>query len=209
MSWKHVRNKGLRWDFFHTSSVWLRIVLPGFLIAISVYANPTEIDAGSNPVITIEEAVWTNGVNRETRAYQERYDEIAPIAPLYLWMRISGKDEALEWLKSGEKLPIRHKWYHVIGTSIISEGSETPASTAANTLSSNERPTDQIELTIGYKAQINALGGELQGKGMFDWRTWSMKQNISSGIWIVQVVYADNSPVLCGTEPCEYSIEVQ
>jgi len=155
------------------------------------YENETQAE---NSLITITEAVWTSGVD-DMKNPKKIYEETASsVQKLYLWMRIQGKEKALEVLDSQGKLPIQHLWIYSTGMSQVDAGSL--------------KPIDAIDLTVGKKDKINKLRLEVNERGFFDWRTWSMKRNITRGWWLVKILYADKTPVLCNDQPCEYAIKV-
>jgi hypothetical protein len=172
------------------------IRLNTFLLFIIVgsFLNTAEVHA-KEPVIEVSEAVWTNGV--ENKNYLEKYDGTAPLGELYLWMRITCKKKALEFLKDKGKIPIRHKWYRCIGHKLLSE--KTP------------KLIDAINLSIGKKEKIEKIEMELNERGFFDWRTWSMKRNMRRGVWYVYLVYGDGKAVLCddGMTKCVFKIKVE
>lgn len=137
------------------------------------------------PLIEIADVAWAQDVNKETRQ---------PVAPIYkttpgnrlvLWMKIKGSEAALNQLASQGKLPIRHKWYRdsIMGTE--AEGVKTP--------------TDEVEIPAAKQGVIDKLRDETRAMGYFTWRTWSSKEKTNRGTWKVRVVYADNTPVLCGS----------
>jgi hypothetical protein len=148
-----------------------------------------------NSLITITKAAWTSGVDNMKNPKEIYKESVSDVQRLYLWMRIRGKEKALEVLDSEGKLPIQHLWIYSTGMSQVNAGSL--------------RPTDAIDLTVGKKDKIDKLRSEVNERGFFDWRTWSMKKNITKGWWLVKILYADGSPVLCDNKPCTYAIEVQ
>lgn len=167
------------------------ILLSALLSAPSVHAE--------QELIEITHAVWTDGVNRATREYAREYQEQAPAGSLYLWMRIKAHQGALDRLASEGKLPIRHQWYRESLLGVLPEGS------------AETEMIDDIAIPAARKSLAHSLQSEINQRGFFDWRTWSVKQKIKRGTWQVRVVYADYSPVLCGEEhkPCEYLINVE
>ena len=101
----------------------------------------------------------------------------------------------MEELRQNGKLPIRHKWFSYIGTRPYFD--------------STKEPTDTIDLSVGKHEVLSELNAELDNRGFFEWRVWSSKKNVRAGWWRVDVVYADNQPVMCGKEPCVYNILVK
>ena len=165
-------------------------------VALSVLLNVSFAgSAGAEePLLTVEKAVWTDGVSG--RQYGSVYTDTAPAGPLFLWMSVRGKDEALKKLKEAGKLPIYHKWYiHTIsGTS--SEGVTDMI--------------DKIPVPAGRQELVEKLRSEISLREFFNWRTWSMKENARRGNWVVKVVYADNTPVKCAEDKdCVYKITIK
>jgi hypothetical protein len=163
-------------------------------LALSLNAGFAAFTWAEEPLLTVEKAVWTDGVS--DRQHGSVYTDSAPTGPLILWMSIRGKDEALKKLKEAGKLPIYHKWYlHTIsGTS-------------------GEGVTDMIDkipIPAGREELMGKLRREISLRAFFNWRTWSMKENARRGNWVVRVVYADNTPVKCdGDEDCVYRITIR
>ena len=146
----------------------------------------------ADPLLKVAEVRWTSAVT--DGQYGETYDQMAPLQPIYLWMRVEAKQAALDQLRAAGKLPIRHRWFKVVGTSVRYEQS-----------------TDAISLSIGNDQKLQPLLVELMNRGFFDWRTWSMKDHVSPGWWRVRLEYATGQPVLCGADlhPCEFDIDIE
>lgn len=147
------------------------------------------------PLITISEAVWTNGVDNNKNPMKRYEDSVEGNRQIYLWTKLQGEDEALSYLKNRGKLPIRHQWYVYLG----------PDPSFEETM----EPIDAVRLTVGGKDVLQKLNWQLQEKGHFEWRTWSAKKNTRPGWWKVKIVYSDGEPVLCEDDPCEYFIEIK
>ena len=162
------------------------------LLAAAFQLGAKQVEA-EDALIEVSEVSWTNGI--EEHQPLEQYVGETYNRPLYLWMKIKGKTEALEKLKEHKRLPIRHKWFHLMGGTQYWE----------------ENPVlkDEIDLSVEVEDKIDQLHLELMNRSFFDWRIWSMKKNIKAGTWIVRMVYADNKPVKCGTKDCEWSIVVR
>ncbi len=164
------------------------VVCSGLLLSVGLL-HATE------RIIEVTDVAWTDGVR--DHQYLQQYDESAPCQPLYFWMRIQGKQRALERLRAEGKLPIRHKWFKLVGE--YKNWEENPELKTA------------VNLSIGREAQLSKLELELENRAFFDWRTWSMKENVRPGWWRVVLVYADDEPVQCGenNEDCEWDIEIR
>lgn len=172
-----------------TRSVFYNIIL-GLIVCLPIVLQSQSAQA-EEARIEVEQAVWTNGI--DSRNYTVTYSDRAPVAPLYLWMRVKGSDWALRELQQVGKLPIYHKWFRhsIIG---VSSGGVT----------------EMIKISAGTKQLVEQLQTEIDNRGFFDWRTWSMKKHINKGRWVVKVVYADGDPVLCEDQkPCQYEILVR
>lgn len=144
--------------------------------------------------LTVEEAVWTSGINEQNHG--AAYSQTAPVGPLYLWMKVKGSNWALQRLQEAGKLPIYHQWFRHSIIGVSAEGVTTMI--------------DNIMIPAGDPALAGQLETEISSRGFFDWRTWSMKDHIRQGKWVVKVVYADGTPVLCeGNKACEYAISVR
>lgn len=161
-----------------------------FMVTLQLIAGQAEAEEA---LIEVGEFAWTNGVKEHQPL--EKYSGETSSRPLYLWMRIEGKVQALERLKEQGKLPISHQWYQVIG--------------GRQHWYRGQELKDEVEFSVGMNEKIDKLELELTNRSFFDWRIWSMKESPPPGWWIVRMVYADNKPVQCGTTDCEWSIEVK
>jgi len=169
-------------------------LLPALLLVIAAGLFPARGALADEARLVVDKAVWTNGV--ENLEYMQIYGKNAPIAPLYLWMRLKGSKWALQRLHNAGKLPIYHQWFRHSIFGVSAEG-VTEA-------------IDHIKIPAGNVRLMDQLGREIEVRGYFDWRTWSMKENVRRGKWVVKVVYADGEPVLCaGDKACAYEIVVQ
>lgn len=163
--------------------------------AMAVQPMPTPV----SPLIEIEKAVWTGGVNPDTKQPTSTISKGSVGTRLVLWMHVKGTEEALSKLASEGKLPLRHRWFRGTITGIHAEGVA--------------KPTDEIEIPAAKHGVMDKLRNEVRTLGYFNWRTWSSKEKLARGHWRVRVIYADNTPVLCGAssswKPCEYEVEVR
>lgn len=167
----------------------------GLLIVVMTVTAIAAADAAAE--IAVVDHAWTGSIVQ--RNASDRYTDRAPLgSPLYLWTRLRGDAAALDALRAGGKLPIRHEWVKYVGPD-----------PDIDTL----RPTDEIDVGGVREAVIETVAAELSQRGFFDWRTWSRKQNLSPGTHAVRVVYADGSPVTCridgvAARPCVFRIRV-
>lgn len=174
-------------------------------VATAAAATPTApapvapLPTASAGVIEIADTAWAVDVDDDSQQPTARLTEGRARQGLSLWMQVKGTAAALDKLAAEGKLPIRHKWFRETISRVQPEGVTAM--------------TDQIDVPVAQRKLLPKLRQELRDQGYFDWRTWSHKDNLLAGTWRVRVVYADNSPVLCGGDgdrhPCEYSIEVR
>ena len=163
-------------------------------LSVSLSLGFAGLASAEEPLLSIEKAVWTDGVS--DRQHRSVYSDSAPAGPLFLWMSIRGKDGALIKLKQAGKLPIYHKWYRHTTAGISSEGVT--------------EMIDKIPVPAGKRELIKKLQNEISLRAFFTWRTWSMKEKARRGNWVVKVVYADNTPVMCaGNKACVYKIMIK
>jgi len=161
-----------------------------------------------DPLVEVAEAAWTDEVAVD-RTVVKTYRDTAPLAPLALWIRVVGSQEALQALEMEGKLPIYHKWFvkRIFGTEAA--GIEATAGVADEARGA-QTLIDNIPIPSGKKVLLPSLWTEVRARGFFDWRTWSKKENIYPGRWRVRIVFADNSPVPCAPnhDACEFEITV-
>lgn len=147
------------------------------LVLVSV-ANAADLQG--EEVLAVEYA-WASAV-----AGREPVDRLtSPVStvPLTLWTRISGNAAALRRLDDGG-LPLRHVWMRVAADGFVADAAPSIV--------------DEISLNIGNVEQLRErLGREAAARGRFDWRTWSTKEHLAPGRWVVRLLYADRTPVPC------------
>lgn len=178
--------------FNYASACQMLIVSISFVLFLSVVPC-----WAAEHLLDVVKGVWAKGINNDKQPTLEVTDTVSDIRKLYFWTQIEGSEKALDILSSKGKLPIRHKWYTYYGVTLETDGSQ--------------QPIDEINLSVGKIDKLKILKSEVSGNGSFKWRTWSMKNNIRSGIWMVKIVYADGKPVYCEEldGPCEYTIKVE
>jgi len=168
-----------------------------FVLAVSLAAASWLSNVGSasaDDLIEVASYKWTDQVTAD-RQYERTFTDTAPVAPLNLWMLVKASPEALKALAKRGKLPIYHQWFRLAITGTSAEGAT--------------EMIDSIPLDAGRADLVTRLGLEVERRGFFDWRTWSRKDNIRAGNWLVRVKYADNTPVRCGGQDCEFRITVK
>ena len=195
----------------------LAVVLSFAVVVVSMYSG----NIFAEDLVFGVSAKWVRGV--EKRVPGKIHDGSTPSAPLYFWMRYEGNRTALKYIRENGGLPSRHKWSVSVGGIVAPEApdraetdKEVPSSVGPDRKTVyTERTT--IPLSIGTNKQITlaAFQSELINVEAFNWRTWSMKRNVSKGLWKVEVVYEnDGRPVNCKEEdqtmhPCIYTIRVK
>ena len=149
-------------------------------------------------LVSVAEAHWAASVDRASGNFLSPLRQANARHPLYLWTRLTGNAAAIEVLRSERKLPIRHCWTSSVAGLRLPQPLE-------------DTPLEAIKLDIDEhdSAIVKGLQREVDARGFFDWRTWSEKQNIYAGLWIVSVQYADGTAVMCGGVPCRYTIAVK
>lgn len=170
-----------------------------FVLALALPAAAT----AAEDLVVGKNAVWVRSVSNRVPGPQ--HTGSAPRAPLYLWMTYQGSSPALQYLQGQGALPIRHRWSVAVGGEIDIEAPD-------------EAFTEQLSvpLSVGSSSQtvVTQLAGQVATRqsGTFSWRTWSKKESVSRGIWRVEVLYDDDSPVRCDVggalKPCVFSIRV-
>lgn len=175
-------------------------------LTVILWFNPVayaQADSGSGEMLSGTEVTWAREVQARDPVPLSDGSAASYGTPLYFWMRIEGKEKALRELEQRGMLPIRHRWVRYGGL-----GSSVELDTA---------PTDEIVLSVGKEALLPGLRLELESRRHFDWRISSMKRNLRSGRWAVDVVYSDaaRSPVQCrkqegqGLRPCHFEVDVR
>ncbi|MCZ6862912.1 MAG: hypothetical protein O7I42_22045 [Alphaproteobacteria bacterium] len=115
--------------------------------------------------------------------------------PLYIWFKISGGIDALEYMKATKShITILTKWQHVVG----------------GILSSTESKKITIGRTSKHKFQtvLNILEEQVRKNGFFVWQTFARWDDVRRATYGVQLHYVDGfqDPILCEGSPCRYEI---
>ena len=147
-------------------------------------------------------ASWVRSV--DNRLPGAGHDGSAPRAPLYFWMTYHGSAAALKRLREDGALPIRHRWSVAAGGDVEVELPDDAFT---------ERLSVPLMVGSGNEDIIARLAGQFASRQAFTWRTWSKKESVSRGIWRVDVLYDDDTPVACEVgghlRPCVFRIEVR
>ena len=145
---------------------------------------------------------WTRSV--DNRGPGPAHNGKVPRAPLILWMTYHGSEAALRRLLDKGALPIRHRWSVAVGGEVDMEAPDD---------SFTERLSVPLRVGSGSSRVIAKLAGQLAAQDAFTWRTWSKKESVSRGIWRVEVLYDDDTPVNCNVggqhRPCVFRIEIR
>lgn len=144
--------------------------------------------------VNVERAMLTDRVDRVTRTPGGILASPLTLRSISLWMQFKGTPELLERMKNDPagQLRIRHVWRRYTPTDVITEHEQL--------------------LVIGSKQDLPALENELKQTGYFTWRTWSDKQIVTRGNWLVEVLWEDDEPLICrgksGQRACSFAFSV-
>lgn len=153
--------------------------------------------ASAQQLLEVESYVWTNAVDRTTRTFDKKASVPIRGTKAYLWMQLKGSQALFSRLKSSEdgRLPIRHLWYRYFSDRVAADLDVA------------------VDLNIGTKDDLKRISYELDALGFFRWRVWSGKEHLSPGLWRVDLVYEDDSAVVCEEagdgKPCSFLLEVK
>lgn len=170
------------------------------VLMLIVYLLSTQVFAEQK--IQLQHLVLTDGIDRPSRQFKNRLTSPLRSKKVYVWMQLRGSAQLLEELRQSSEgsLPIRHEWYKYQSDEI---SAETPD---ALNLS--------VDLSVGSRETLTKLSYQIATDGTFSWRVWSGKEQLSSGWWRIDLVYANGEPVLCPIpenkqKPCRLSFEVK
>ncbi|WP_284410996.1 DUF2914 domain-containing protein [Acidovorax sp. SUPP2539] len=148
--------------------------------------------------LRVERGVWTSGV--QNRQYTKELRSDTGVSELYFWTLLKGGPDTLSSLKEQGKLPIIHQWSF-----------SSPLSIAPDVMAPTQEDSQDIGklLEVGAIVDNGGLTATVNEGRDFRWRTWSHKQSLWRGRWIVRVLYADGEPVPCDKKPCQWSFVVR
>lgn len=171
------------------------------LLALALAVPAT---AAAEDLVIGKHAVWARSVGSRTAG--PRHTGSAPRAPLYLWMTYEGSSAALRHIQERGAFPIRHRWSVAVGGEVDVEAPD-------------EAFTERLSVPLAVGSDSPAVVGRLASqaaatpRGTFSWRTWSKKGSVSRGVWRVEVLYDDDTPVRCevggALQPCIFRILVK
>lgn len=185
-----------------TSPIKLHLDIFRYLLCVLVILSIPVSSSCADELVVGKNQVWTRNI--KDRIPGTVHKGLRPYAPLYFWMVYQGNKSAIDYMKQNGALPIHHRWSVVVGEGI---DLEVPDEEYVEKFS---RP-----LTVGSdsKKVISALARQTTIQETFSWRTWSKKESVSKGIWRVEVVYDDGTPVQCEInqqmKPCVFKLRVQ
>ncbi len=152
--------------------------------------------ARGQALLEIDQAVWTDTIDRDRRNYTLPYKSPVALRKVSLWMLVRGSPELLEQMKTSPdgRVRIRHVWKKYASESLRIDHDQT--------------------LEIGRKEDLRRLTYEVEHEGFFRWRTWSDKVRLTPGDWKVDILWESDEPVMCknadgAAAPCSYSLEVR
>ena len=151
-------------------------------LVLFAYSSAAVAQEQEKDQLYVKDFAWTNQVTAD-RTVDQKFTDVAPISPITLWTRVVGSQKALDILRAQNRLPIWHQWY-------ISCGAEVDFLSAA-------RPIAEIDLKIDGDDVLDALETEVQSRNFFDWRTWSMKENVNGCRYTVRIVDNQSDPIYC------------
>lgn len=177
----------------------ITVAIVGVLIASAAHGA----SALAADLLSVEDAVFARHVDRSTKEYSGPVGgNFTEAPPLFFWTRIKGGHAAFRLLVEKKKLPIVHLWERRVGGDRIND-----THLAASELDALEVVfRESINTDIDDQRVLEAFGIEVNALGEFDFRTWTKKENLRGGIYVVRITYQDGEPVLCSGRPCTFSI---
>lgn len=166
-----------------------------FYAALALVFFATPVRADPPILLTVDQAVLADGVDRTLRTFLHTVTSPFARKQVSLWMQLRGTPELLDRVKSSNgKVTIHHVWRKYVLTGV-------------------ETRLDQ-PLDIGREEDLLKLAGQVAANGYFTWRTWSDKQNLSSGNWRVDLEFDGHVPVMCPgdggeLQACSYPFKVE
>ncbi len=138
--------------------------------------------------LQIADWAWTKAIQKNCPTERLEVDK-GHEGPVYLWMNIVGGTDALKILRREGGLAVRHIW--------IKEDGQGQAV---------KKETVKLDKDADITEKFSQ---EFKDKEFFDWRTWSVKRNMSPGRWRVQVVDKAGRPIPCIDDlDCEFTLRI-
>jgi hypothetical protein len=148
--------------------------------------------------LKVVQGVWTSSV--QDRQFTNELRTGAAVSDLHFWTLLKGGAQTLSELQSRGKLPIIHEWTFVSALRVPAD--------AVSPAQENEQEAAKL-LGVGAIVDRGSLKATVGDGREFRWRTWSHKQSLWRGTWVVRVLYADGQPVACDKQPCHWSFYVR
>lgn len=148
--------------------------------------------------LRVVQGVWTSGI--QDRQFTNQLRSGAAVGELHFWTLLKGGPKTLSELQTKGKLPIVHEWSF-----------PSPLRVEADAMSPVQENEQEVAKLLGVGAIVDrgGLASTVNEGRDFRWRTWSHKQSLWRGTWIVRVLYADGEPVPCDTPPCRWTFFVR
>lgn len=166
-------------------------------ILLGLFACLLTMSAQGQSILEVETFRWTNFVDRKTRTYAQVHVSPTRVKDIYLWTQLKGSPELLaQLIQTGNgKVRIRHQWFSYDSDRIYAEQDAA------------------VDLEVGRKEELKKLAYEVDALGFFRWRVWSSRQNLSRGLWRVDIVTDEGEPVMCPSPdaavPCQIFMEIE
>lgn len=148
--------------------------------------------------LQVVQGVWSSGV--QDRQFINQLRSGAAVGELYFWTLLKGGPKTLSELQAKGKLPIVHEWSFA-----------SPLSVEPDARSPEQENEQEVAKLLGVGAIVDrgGLTATVNEGRDFRWRTWSHKQSLWRGKWVVRVLYADGTPVPCDSQPCRWTFFVR
>ena len=148
--------------------------------------------------LRVVQGVWTSSVR--DRQYTNQLRSGVAVGELHFWTLMKGGPKTLAHLQSRGKLPVLHEWTFA-----------SPLRIPADAMSPIQDSEQEVAKLLGVGAIVDrgGLSATVNEGREFRWRTWSHKQSLSRGTWVVRVLYADGTEVPCEAQPCRWSFFVR
>ena len=147
------------------------------------------------PPLEVDSAFWCARVDDNGRPHL-KLSEAKLGSPIFFWVKLKSQQKnALELFNKIEN-PVVIKWFRF---SSYGTSPEWNRETQRNEFT-KKRETDALQLKIN----------EINQTGNFTYVTWGSLPPVSNpGVYLVRLVFYDNSPLYCGDSLCEYQIKIE
>lgn len=168
-------------------------------IVLSILAGSDAAAAERGALFVADHALAFHATTDSDVPPHERLDaRVPPRAPLFLWTRIAGTEEALQRLRGARRIPVQHRWSANCGgidgsAESVAQESEQPFPVGA-ARESNAEKWDRLMADLGTEIDINRARGQ---PAIFDWRTRSRRDTVLECRYRVRVTDENNRPLYC------------